>query len=264
MIIYKKLAQLFPELPLKLRQAKMAYKPEEYIQRNVFLAALTGPGLCLIAFLFLQEPLVFLLAPVGFVFAFFYFMRQVDLKIEKTKDAINREIIYAGRFLIIEIQSGVPIYDAFNNIQRNYETVGKYFGDIVREVDFGTSLEDALDNAIEMSPSPQLRKILWQVLNSLRTGADVQQSLDSVLSQIVREQQIEMKEYGRQLNPMAMFYMMIAIIVPSLGTTMLVVLATFVGFSLPLSVLMIIVGLVGFIQFMFLAFIKSSRPPMAL
>ena len=54
------------------------------------------------------------------------------------------------------------------------------------------------------------------------------------------QQQIEVKEYGRKLNPLAMFYMMIAVIVPSLGMTMLVVLATFVGLKLSLLVLVLL------------------------
>ena len=86
-------------------------------------------------------------------------------------------------------------------------------------------------------------------------------ALSSVFDQIVREQQIAVKEYGRKLNPMAMFYMLIAIIVPSLGTIMLVVMTTFIGFDLSLLILFLIVGFIWFIQFMFLAIIKSSRPP---
>ena len=123
-------------------------------------------------------------------------------------------------------------------------------------------MEEALNESTLITPSPELRKLMWQVLNSMRTGSDIADSLNAVIDQIVRQQQISVKEYGRKLNPMAMFYMMIAVIVPSLGTTVLIVLATFIGFSMPLSILLIIAGLVGFIQFMFFAVIKSARPPM--
>jgi len=89
----------------------------------------------------------------------------------------------------------------------------------------------------------------------------VSKALNTIISQIVRERQIMVKEYGRKLNPLSMFYMMIAVIVPSLGVAMLVIFSSFIGFKLDLAVLMIIVGLVGFIQFMFLAIMRSSRPP---
>ena len=59
-----------------------------------------------------------------------------------------------------------------------------------------------------------------------------------------------------------MFYMMAAIIIPSLGTTMIVVIATFMGFKLSLLVLLLGTALITFVQFMFLSIIKSIRPPM--
>jgi hypothetical protein len=47
----------------------------------------------------------------------------------------------------------------------------------------------------------------------------------------MKEQKISVQDYGKKLNPLAMFYMMIAIIIPSLGVTMIVVLATFLGLN---------------------------------
>ena len=134
---------------------------------------------------------------------------------------------------------------------------------MIDKVDFGTAMEDALNEVIATTPSPNLRRVLWQILNSFKTGSNVTGSLNVVLDQIGREQQITIKEYGKKLNPIAMFYMMIAIIVPSLGITMLSVLASFLGWNISLGILIVIVILIGFVQFMFLAIIKSSRPPMA-
>ena len=59
-----------------------------------------------------------------------------------------------------------------------------------------------------------------------KTGADVSTSLNSVVEQITHEQMIEVKEYGRKLNPLAMFYMMMAVIIPTLGVTLLIVIST--------------------------------------
>jgi hypothetical protein len=57
--------------------------------------------------------------------------------------------------------------------------------------------------------------------------------------------------------------MMVSVIIPSLGTTMLVVLATFIGLRLNLIILLGLAGFTGFIQLMFLSIIKSSRPPIS-
>lgn len=260
--IFKMLARSIPELKLKLVRARMNEEPEHYVKKTFSTAIFLTIGLMIIAFSFFKKPAILLFAPPIFLFSFFYFIRFVDVKIEKMKRHINQELVFAGRFLIIELQSGVPLYNAFVNLGKNYEVIGPFFNEVVEKINLGTTMEEALNEAITLTPSPELRKLMWQVLNSMRTGADVAESLNAVIDQIVRQQQIAVKEYGRKLNPLAMFYMMIAVIVPSLGTTVLIVLATFIGFALPLPFLLIIAGLVGFVQLMFLAIIKSARPPM--
>jgi len=57
-----------------------------------------------------------------------------------------------------------------------------------------------------------------------------------------------------------MFYMIIAVILPSLGVTMLIILSSFIEFELNLTILLVIASLLGFVQFMFLSIIKFSRP----
>ena len=262
MSFFKIFARHMPELKLKLVQARLDEEPEHYIKKTFSTSLFLTIGLLIISFTFIKKPGVFAFFPLLFAFSFFYFVRYVDVKIQKMKIKIDQEIVFAGRFLIIELQSGVPLYNAFINLSKNYEVIGLFFNEIVEQVNLGTTMEEALNEATLVTPSPELRKLMWQVLNSMRTGSDIAGSLNAVIDQIVRQQQIAVKEYGRKLNPLAMFYMMIAVIVPSLGTTVLIVLATFIGFSMPLSILLIIAGLVGFIQFMFFAVIKSARPPM--
>jgi predicted neutral ceramidase superfamily lipid hydrolase len=97
-------------------------------------------------------------------------------------------------------------------------------------------------------------------MNSLKTGTEVGTALNSVIDQIVREQAISVQEYGKKLNPLAMFYMTISIIVPSLGITMLVILATFIGLKVTMPVLLVLAMMIAFVQFMFLSLVRSSRP----
>ncbi|MFP4645401.1 MAG: type II secretion system F family protein [Candidatus Woesearchaeota archaeon] len=264
MNFYKRLSKTVPGLGFKLRQAGIPDTPEYYVKKIAFTAMMMAVGLSLVVFLFLQHPAVFIaiffLAPVFFM----YFMKFVDVKIEQIKRKIDEEIVFAGRFLIIELQSGVPIHQCFEDIHRNYKIVGRYFGDIVNKMYMGTSLEDAINDTLRHSPSPTLRRIFWQLINSIKMGSDVAPALKSVLDHIVQEQQIAVKEYGKKLNPLAMFYMMIAVIVPSLGTTMLVVLASFINLNLSLTVLLGIAAFVGFVQFMFLSMIKAQRPPISM
>ena len=243
----------------------MEDKPEDFIKKTFLSAFYMTTGLVVFLFLILAKlnvlkGVVFLLVPIIFVVMFFYMIRLPDVKISKKDKAISKEIVFAGRFIIIELESGVPLYNAMFNVSKNYEVIGKYFKEITDKVDLGTSMEDALNEAVEFIPSNDFRKILWQIINSIRTGSDVAKSLNSAMEQITKDQITEVNKYGKKLNPIAMFYMMIAVILPSLGITMLVILSSFIQLEISLTILLALAGLLGFLQFMFIAIVKFSRP----
>ena len=255
----KWLAQYFPDLPRKLRTARMADKPDYYVKKTLMTALMLTLALLFVAFGFVQSInvlFVLLLFPVLFA----YFLHFADVRIIQLSRQVDQELTFAGRFLIIESEAGVPLHETFVNVARSYEHVGLYFQEVVDKVELGTGMEDAINDVIEYVPSESLRKMFWQILNSLRTGSEIADSLKVAIDQIVREQRIEVVEYGRKLNPLAMFYMMVAVIFPSLGATMLIVMATFIGFELSLPILLVGAGLLIFVQFMFLAAIRSQRP----
>jgi len=263
--IFQRIAKAFPMLRLKLKQAGMDDRPENFIKKTFLSAFYMTTGLVVALFLVLAKfnvlkGVIFFIVPVIFFVMFFYMIRLPDVKISKKEKDISREIVFAGRFIIIELESGVPLYNAMVNVSKNYEVLGRYFKEITDKVDLGTSMEDALNDAVEFIPSNDFRKVLWQMINSIRTGSDVAKSLYSAMEQITKDQLTEVNKYGKKLNPLAMFYMIIAVILPSLGITMLIILSSFIHFELSLTILLSLAGFLGFIQFMFIAMIKFSRP----
>lgn len=264
MDFYTKLSKRIPGLKDRLQQASIIDTADEYVRKTFTTAMMMAAGITIVVFILFQSPIAILAFPIVLPLIFMYFTQFVDVKIQQIKKKIDEEIIFAGRFLIIEIESGVPIHTAFENIEANYDVVGKYFGDVISKAYLGTSMEEAINDTLLHAPSPNLRRVFWQVLNSLKTGSDIAPALNTVIDQIVKEQQIAVKEYGKKLNPMAMFYMMISVIIPSLGTTMLVILATFLGLNLGLIFLLAMAAGIGLVQFMFLNMIKSMRPPISM
>lgn len=241
-------------------------KPEDFIKKTFVSAFYMTTGIVIAVFLVLAKfnvlkGFMFVFIPIIFILMFLYMIKLPDLRITRKDKEINREILFAGRFLIIELESGVPLYNAMLNVSKNFKVVGQYFKEITDKVDLGTSMEDALNEAVEFIPSNDMRKILWQIINSIRTGSDVAKSLYSVMEQIIKDQINEVNKYGKKLNPLAMFYMIIAVILPSLGVTMLIILSSFIKFELSLTILITLAALLGFVQFMFIAMVKFSRPP---
>lgn len=267
--IFIRIARSFPNLGIKLKQAGMKENAEEFVRKTAFASFyMTTAVVVFLGAIFLKMNVLlrvlYFVFPMLFVILFFYFLQLPEYRIRLKEKDIEREIVFACRFLIIELESGVPLYNALNNVSKTYRTIGRAFKEIIENIDLGSAIEDAIEDAITMTPSQDFRKVLWQILNSLKTGAEVSSSLGAVVDQITREQVIKVNEYGRRLNPIAMFYMMIAVILPSLGVTMLIVLSSFLAFELSLFVLVVAAVALGFLQFMFIAIIRSTRPAVEL
>jgi len=263
-----RLEKSFPRLKLDLERAGIASKPRDLIKKCLTTASYFTAGLLLVSFMLFSKlgvslviliPMLVIIYPVMFM----YMLKMPSIQISRKKREVDAEVLFAGRYLLIEFWSGVPVFNALVSVSKNYGTISTYFKEIVETVDAGVPLEDAIDQAVELSPSPRLRKLLWQIVNSIRTGSDISNSLEIILSQIEREQMIEVKGYGRKLNSLALFYMMIAVILPSLGGIMLVVVSSFTGLTVTLGVLLIAVAALAFVQLMFISIIKQSRPAVA-
>ena len=86
--------------------------------------------------------------------------------------------------------------------------------------------------------------------------------LNNIIESITKEQALAIRRYGSQLNPLTLVYMMVAVIVPALGITMLIVLSTFSGMEITETMMWGIMGALAFMQFMYIGLIKSKRPNM--
>lgn len=267
-MLFKRIASSFPGLGAKLVQAGIFKKPEDFVKASFTIAFYLTTALTLaiggIISRFQLGAGVIFLFPILFVLTFFYLMKQPDILILKKQREIDSEIVYAARFLVIELQSGVPIYDAMVSVSKSYPVIGKYFREILNSIDIGTPIENALNETIELTPSQNFRKFLWQIFNSLKTGADLAVALSTTTDQIAEEQVITVKEYGRKLNPIIMFYMVIAVIFPSIGVIMLIIFSTFFGIKIGMIVLILIAAFVALFQLIFVSVIREQRPAIGL
>ena len=167
-VLFQIVARSLPNLKHSLKRAGMNYKPEEFIKRTFLSAFYMTTGLVVSLALILAKfnvlkSIMIIFVPIIFIVLFSYLLKLPDVKISKKEKGITKEIIFAGRHLIIELESGVPLYNALANISKNYEVIGKYFEEIVTKVDLGTSMEDAITEAVEYIPSDDFRRLLWQI-----------------------------------------------------------------------------------------------------
>ena len=71
-----------------------------------------------------------LFVPLLWVVISFYLYHYVEYIVQKEAKLINQELVYATRYIIIQVESGIPLYATFENISKNYEHVGRVFREI--------------------------------------------------------------------------------------------------------------------------------------
>jgi flagellar protein FlaJ len=263
----RSVASRFPELRKDLVRADMQYTPAGFVRSSFIKAMVIAAVMLLASYPLLQgQELVFLLlallAPVYFILAFFYSMYFPKVKARMRAKRMEQELVFAGRHMLIELKSGVPLFDAMLGISRDYGEISVEFNKIVEKVTLGVPLGVALHDVAESNPSQYFKRVILQMANSLASGADVAAALEAALDQISREQAIELKAYGQKLNPIVMFFMIFGIILPSLGIAFLIILVSFLGSSVsfgPTALFGVLLA-IGLVQFIFLTMVENSRP----
>jgi flagellar protein FlaJ len=255
----------FPDLSRKLEMADMELDPRDFAARTLMnaLAMMIMFTIALAIFAnYFQFPLllVALIAPVLFFVFFIMGMGAIDVKISQKAREVDRDSLFAGRDILIALKSGAPLFNALVGVRKDYGATSKEFQKIVEKIDSGIPAEIALQQAYEANKAPSFRRIILQVLMSLRSGSDIGTGLETALNQISQEQVIEIKRYGQKLNPIAMFYMLFAVILPSLGVAIGVILSSFVSLDVDFTTLTIVLVFLALAQYTFLTIVRSSRP----
>lgn len=189
-----------------------------------------------------------------------FFMNTPSVYIRRREREINKDIIFATHYLLIKIDSGAPLLNAMIDASKSYGVAGKYFKEIVDEINLGKPIEQALEDAAEYNTSKPFKLVLRQILNSLKTGVDVSTSLKKLLDDITKKQQIEIKAYSRKLNSIILFYLIIACVIPSLGIAMFIIFSSLMNLNIELSTLFVFLFFIILIQLFFILVIRSSRP----
>lgn len=267
--LVNRLVLLFPSLKSQLRIAHVSQTPRQFIIKSLKVSALYSSLFTALFFFVLQKAKSskFLLVPayiVLFIIVFQYSMLGLRAKIKRRERDINKEILFVGRYLLVKLYAGRPLLNALIETANSRGIAAKYIKEIVDDIDTGNTIEDALNHAMVYSPSDKLRKVLFHINNALQLGIDVTKPLESVLQEITKEEELEIQKYGKKLNTLVIFYMVAAVIFPSLGVSLFIVIASIVNFQIGLAALLVVTFFIVVLQFIFIAMFKSIRPMVSL
>jgi len=264
-------SNIFPGLAFELEQSEFKFEPREWVAIALFTALfyfsvlLTGLFVVLLSvkveltrMILISLGASSILGMVGFIYVVFYPKLYVSRKVNQ----LEKNLPYALHHLLIEVRSGIPLFNALVSIsQSRYGVLSEEMKKAVDDISTGKSEIAALEMMARRNPSLYFRRVMWQIVNSLKSGADIGNTIKQIVDNLSEEQRVAIKKYGSQLNPMTLMYMIFAVIFPTLGITFLLVLSSFVGIGIDLS--LVLIGILVFLllfQFMIIGLIKSKRP----
>lgn len=269
--IGERLKGIFANLKYNLQQVDIRILPEKYLTAAFFSALVYG-----IIFFFVFYALFFFrnseISPqnsllsflIGFAFFCIFFLLHVlypGIMAKNYAKSIDQKLIFALKSMLIQVNSGVSLFDALVNISRsNYGTVSREFKALTKNISSGESETKALEKLALKTKSDYLKKTTWQLVSSIKSGASLQKALGSIVANLASQQTREIKNYAAELNLWILMYLLLAAAVPTLGITFLVILSSLGGAAIgPEHVLLIVFGSFA-IQMVLIGFVKNKAP----
>ncbi|MBI5224989.1 type II secretion system F family protein [Candidatus Micrarchaeota archaeon] len=211
--------------------------------------------------LFLTLKLAFASAFAFFFMFFFFFLFYPKVEARKIAENVDRDLIYALKDMQLQISSGVSLYDALANVSKSdYGRVSREFEIAVKDISAGGAEDKALEKIAERTESEFMRKTIWQMLTSLRAGTPVDGALKNTIASLNNHQRQQIKEFSSELNVLSLLYMLFAVAIPGLGSTLLIVLSSFGGIKVNELFYVAIISSCFFVEAIIIGFIRSRRP----
>ncbi|OYT53164.1 MAG: hypothetical protein B6U72_06655 [Candidatus Altiarchaeales archaeon ex4484_2] len=265
----ERLSVAFPELHWELKRAGFDMDAIQYIAVTLLVTFSTSIfilGFVLALIFVFKVPLDPYIGAgmvvMVTVFSFFYVLLLPKLEVKRREKRIDGDLDYMLKDMEIQLTAGLPLFNSIESIaEGNYGACSEICGDIVRDVESGNSIKNVLNDYGITSASAYLRRTLWQISNAIQTGSNIKTALEAITVELQREKEDKIESYGKELSLWGLIYMLIVIVAPSMGITLLLIMSSFLGGSYItdttfwLILAMLVVG-----QIFFLYLIRSKRP----
>jgi flagellar protein FlaJ len=268
--IASRLADAYPGLRYDLINANIEFSPETYAFASGLSAAIWAAMAALFMLVVVkirsvEGPLMVLAPLLGFfvvwVVFFLLHIRYPKLLSNSMATKIDRGLLFATRDMLIQISSGIPLFSAMANVaDGDYGQVSAEFKKVVNEVRSGASLSSALENMALRSQSKYLKKTVWQLITAMRSGSNLTAAIKGIIKLLVDNQLRAVKSYNAELNFIVLIYLMVAAVLPTVGTTVLVIFSVFGVLGVTPEIYTALIAFGFFIQTLVIGYVHLRRP----
>lgn len=185
-------------------------------------------------------------------------------KIKKQNEyaSFSKELPYALRQLATELRSGRGLFDSLDSVaSSDYGILSLEFSRVLEEIKYGESTENAFLNLEKRVDSKALSRTIYEILTSLRIGANLSNSLSIIADDVNFDIRMKLKEYSEKLNAFVMIYTFLAILAPVILLTMLLAASVVIGDLVPGDLILVLYSVFFPMIIVFLALaIKKLEP----
>lgn len=247
------------ELKLKLKMGASKQTPFQYVYQTITLTALSSFALIFIVFMVTKSNLLFLMVGLGFSFLMIPFIYQflfsfIDVQIRKQARELDSDLLFVSEYFLVSLESGLPLGNAIQGLSKLQRPGAKFFKKIYTEFKTGKDLEAALMEGSKNCASDNLKILLKRLKDSLSIGVDLKSVLENFIEESAERKIIEIRSFSKKLNPMVMMYLLLGIVMPSLGVTFLMLGATMINLTAEGLQLMLVVIFLLMLVFQYVSY----------
>jgi len=217
----------------------------------------------LISFASAEQAAPLALATFILSFLMFFYLHYIypSILAKKVAETADFELLHVLREMWIDATSGVTLYNVLVNVARGgYGNISKDIEEAVREISIGERDVVALEKIAEKSSSENFKRILWHLSSSVRTGVGLTLALDNAISMLSSEQMRKIREYGASLNFYLLLYLLFAAVIPSIVLTFFSILSAFGLIPITFDILFGLVIVSSLFQIMLIGLMRAGRP----
>jgi pilus assembly protein TadC len=196
-----------------------------------------------------------------FVMIFLVTIRYPIIKSGKKVEDIDRNLVFALKDLLLQVSAGMSLYDAMVSVSNSrFGEVSKEFEIAARQVQSGMPMDKALESMALRSNSEYLKRTVWQLVNVLRSGSNFKAVLHVIIDDLLTAHRDKIKQYGQELNMWSLMFMMFAVAIPTIGSTVMLIMTSFSGAGISRSTFIMFVLMCLAVQYVIIGLIQSRRP----
>ncbi|VVB70314.1 Type II secretion system (T2SS), protein F [uncultured archaeon] len=233
----------FEELQNELNSAKINLRPESYVVYGLIICFVAGTFFTLISVLagILLSSAIFLnfsllIGVAGAAFSLIFILNYPHIAANNRSKEIDQVLPYALRQLATQIKAGVGFTKAIESIAKsNYGVLSEEFKIVSNDLKAGSSIESALTRLMNRTGSSGLKKVIIQIIRSMKTGGKLSDVISSIASDVSFEARMAVRDYTEVLNLISVFYIVVAVVAPvSLSVFSAILKLPIIGTGLPI------------------------------